>query len=280
MPARRDRLYLLLAAAPAIAGSLILMRMAGVASAALALQAGAAACLALAAMMPARWSAPLATHARWLVPSLAAALFVPIALGNGAGPHRWISGAGVRLYLVPLLLPMVFRLARGSALDLAALVVAGVALLAQPDAAQATATACAAAVLVWFAQRATAMRVATLAVLWVSAVVAWQRPDPLTPVPHVEGVFLLAAGAGPAALAAAIAAAALPVATLAWLGATTREQGCLAVAVYYAALLAQAPMLVTPVPLLGYGAAPILGYAVMMAVSGHSAHDRAPRRLA
>lgn len=130
--------------------------------------------------------------------------------------------AGVRLYLAPLLLPLLFRL----------VLAAGAAL---------------------------------------------QRPDPLSPVAHVEGVFQLAASVGPLALASAWSAAMLPVATLLWLGVSTRNRGLLAAATYYGALLAHAPLLVTPVPLLGYGAAPILGYAAMAALPTPSAGEPAPR---
>lgn len=273
MPARRLHARLLLAGAPAVAGSLAVMWLAEVPSALLAQQAGAATVAAVVAVMLARRTTPGATAPRWLVPLLAAALFVPIAIGSGPGPQRWVGAAGVRLYLAPLILPVFLRLAPGSASGVAALIVAGVGLLVQPDAAQATATACAAVALGWATRRAAGLRLGVLAALGACAVAAWRRPDPLAPVPHVEGVFLVAASAGAAALTAAWAAAALPVVTLGWLGVSARDPGLLAPALYYAALLAQAPLLVTPVPLLGYGVAPILGYAAMTALSATPAGD-------
>lgn len=257
----------------------MLMRLAGVPAGPVAVQASAALCGVLAVLVAGRWSALPAVRWPWPPLALTAGLWLPFVVAGGDGPFRWVSVAGVRLYLAPLLVPALFRLVsedRQPRVRAAALVAAALALLAQPDAAQATATAGASLVLLW-RRRPVGVDIATLAVLVTSALAAWQRPDPLTPVAHVEGVFLLAAGAGPAALTAAWGAAVLPVAILLWIGVTARDRGLLAVAAYYGALLAHAPLLVTPVPLIGYGAAPILGYAAMAMLSTDATHEHTSR---
>jgi hypothetical protein len=104
---------------------------------------------------------------------------------------------------------------------------------------------------------------------------AWQRPGALAPVPHVEGVFSLAARVSPFALVASVCAVVIPIAALAWRSRTTRSWGLLAVAVYYGAILAHAPLLVTPVPLLGFGAGPILGYFLLALVASRDAGEAA-----
>lgn len=47
---------------------------------------------------------------------------------------------------------------------------------------------------------------------------------------------------------------------LVWVARTSGCSSALAVAVYYATLFALAPLEITPVPLLGFGSGPILGY--------------------
>jgi len=154
----------------------------------------------------------------------------------------------------------------------AAMVLAGIALLLQPDACQLTAFTLAAIPVVGASAFARPLKYAVIASLLFLALISWQIPDPLQPVLHVEGVFVLARQVSMLALLAAIAAAALPVLVLAWLSFTQRSAGLLAVAVYYATLFVLAPLQLTPVPLLGFGAGPVLGYflAARLASAGRS----------
>lgn len=105
-----------------------------------------------------------------------------------------------------------------------------------------------------------AIAVPALATVW-----AFLRPDPLEPVAHVEGVFALAfAHSLPAGLAVAAAAPAF-LAGLVFL-ARRGPPWLLAVVVYYAALYACSLGGLTPAPLIGYGAGPMLGYGLLIAV--------------
>lgn len=94
---------------------------------------------------------------------------------------------------------------------------------------------------------------------------AWWQPDPLLPVPHVEGVLDLAAAAGPVWFAAAVIALALPLLALARLARASNAPALLSVAIYYVVIDVLAWRQLTPMPLLGYGAGPIVGYALMAA---------------
>ena len=82
----------------------------------------------------------------------------------------------------------------------------------------------------------------------------------------MEGVFNVATEVSLFALLAALISAALPVIAFVWVARVTRHNGTFAVAVYYAALFALAPLQVTPVPLLGFGTGPILGYFLVASV--------------
>lgn len=282
---RGVRLSLLCAATPAVVGSLLLMRFAGVGTASILLQAttfglGAAA-LALA---PRVWGRPR-SRAFWsgIAAALVASLLLPLVVNHGTSPQRWVSLGGLRVYVAPLVMPPLLLLLGRAVQDslfraawaLLASVTASVALLLQPDAAQLDALACAMVPIAWTARLSRVARVLLLTAIAACALAAWQRPDPLEPVRHVEGVFALAAGAGPLAFAASVCAAIGPAGALLWHAARDRDAGVLAVAVYYAVVLAHAPLLVTPVPLLGFGAGPILGYVVMaFAAANRPTQDR------
>lgn len=274
------RVTLLLAAVPAIVGSVLLMRVAHVSSSSIVLQ--------LAVMGAGGGMLMLAPRSQrreqgdgfscWMRALLVALLFLPLALDAGDGPYRWIGLGGVRVYLAPVVLPVLLLSSNRSApespskvacLAMAA-IGASVALLLQPDAAQLGAFALAMVPLLITSRLSGVAKATMIAVMSACTLAVWQRPDPLAPVAHVEGVFALAAPLGPFALAAAVCAAALPAATLLWYSRRERSAGLLAVALYYLAILAHAPLQITPVPLLGFGAGPILGYCLAALVAARA----------
>jgi len=130
-----------------------------------------------------------------------------------------------------------------------------VVLLLQPDAAQA-ASFCAA----WIGIVAVRRGKRTPAVIVVSlllAVASMLRPDRLEPVPHVEGIVGMAAAREPnLAAAALLSLGVLPLAQALFL---ERQVGFV-LATYTAGLLVAAWLGHHPVPVLGYGVSPILGY--------------------
>jgi hypothetical protein len=102
---------------------------------------------------------------------------------------------------------------------------------------------------------------AALATAW-----AFSHPDPLQPVAHVEGVFALALGHSLFAGAAVIASAAALVVGL-HVNSSGGRTWLSAVAVYYAVLFACSVAGLTPAPLIGYGAGPLLGFGLMVATA-------------
>lgn len=264
------RPYLLaLAAVPALLGSLWLLNRSDAPHSLLLQQAAVATVALLATLIAVRFTKPTYSAAPSPVPLLllAAVLFVPLLAQTSDGPHRWLRIVGLRLYLAPVVLPLFLVLWQRVltnklsfwASSISACLVA-IALFAQPDAAQLTAFSAAAVSILCCSDTSKERKVSAIAIAVVAAAASWRHPDPLQPVPYVEGVFLLAAGTSYFALAAVVAAAALPVVVLVWLGSRHRAVGALAVALYFSVLLLLAPTLTTPVPLLGFGAGPILGY--------------------
>lgn len=173
------------------------------------------------------------------------------------GVHRWLPLGPVQVHAGALLLPPLLVVLVESAWTTAVVGAFAVlvVLVLQPDAAQAAAF-CAA----WIGIVAARREKGAAAVIAVSVVLAGAcllRPDPLEPVPHVEGIVGMAAAQGPTlAVAALVSLAVLPLAHALLL---ERLVG-LTLATYTVGLLVAAWLGHHPVPVLGYGVSPILGY--------------------
>ena len=192
-----------------------------------------------------------------------------IALLALAGPgvdgvHRWIALGPLRLHAAMLGGPLfVVSLARQPGwLGAAATALLALALALQPDAGTALALATATGGLAIgerSARRLTALLAALAALGWTAIM-----PDPLEPVPFVEGVIpAMLAAPDPLSIAALVL---LALASLAPAFGGGREG--LALAAWGMTLGAASLLGASPVPLLGYGAAPIIGYAAALGMMG------------
>lgn len=203
--------------------------------------------------------------AGWLVLTVAVLSLTLFSPGL-SGVHRWITIGPLRLNGAELLMPVAVAalasLDARSALRWAFPLIALALLALQPDASQAAATAGAVIVLVAGGGPAFRTKAALGIGLAAAAVLAALRPDPLLPVPEVEGVIQLAAALSPGL--AVLAVAVLAGAALAPLaaGASTDPAvrvGARGLAAYFV-VIALAPMAgAFPVPLVGMGVSPILG---------------------
>ena len=212
--------------------------------------------------------------------ALAATLISP----DQSGVHRWIVLGGVPVNSAALLLPLAIVALVDIALAipiLLALIAAIAALLAaQPDASQATAFAVAGVILL--ARRrdlSPGMRLIAMIGLAAFAVFAWLKPDPLQPVPEVEGIFGVLAGQS--VLLAAAAGLALAATSLMPLrGRSRADNGEIpfgAPLTGYFVTVAVMPCLgAFPVPLVGLGMSFPIGYWLGMAFL--CARAPAPRR--
>jgi len=203
----------------------------------------------------------------WLVLALTVGLFVPLLIASPEGPKRWLALGAARLYVAPIVLPLIVFLlgahVRSRLVCFVSTIGAAIALVLQPDAAQLSAFSLAMILVLLLAPMPRLLGLAVSAFLICFAFVAWRIPDTLAPVRYVEGIFQLASEVSLFALIAAIISAALPVIALIWIARTAASKAVMAVAIYYACLFAMAPLQVTPVPLAGFGAGPILGYMLV-----------------
>lgn len=252
------------AAIPAVILSFWVMSITSAPSAAFALQAAALVVGGVLGVgLARRRPAPTRAATQWWALAAVATLAVSLLFPSNDGPARWISLGGARVYVAAVVLPSLLVLLRRNAAPAAwhhtILMAAALVLVRQPDAAQATAFCVAALTLLPRLPGSAPVRAMTGCVLVLSVILTWAQPDPLAPVPYVEGVFVVALAASPWMFAVALCAAIAPVLALLRL-ARTGEPAAGAVAAYYATILLLAPLQVTPVPLLGFGAGPILGY--------------------
>jgi hypothetical protein len=180
------------------------------------------------------------------------------------GVHRWIDVGPVHVNAAATLLPAaVVALAAHADRRWSWLAAAGMLglLVLQPDASQGAALG-AGMIVVLASLRAPALvRAGGAAATVLGVAAAWFRPDPLAPVPEVEGIVALAWAWSPVAAAVAVALlAATALFPLRLAGRSRPFPPALALAAC-CGVQALAPAFgAFPVPLVGIGMSPILGF--------------------
>ncbi|WP_440224873.1 FtsW/RodA/SpoVE family cell cycle protein [Dokdonella sp. MW10] len=269
------RVVTMLPIAAVFLGSAIVLMLADVGRTAWIVQLAAVALACIVALAGSRIPVPLSTRS-WAV-SIAVMALLGIAatlVRQGSGPQRWWHLGPIALYAAPIVMPAflgavaILLRDRGRAriVGVAAAIVAGGLFVLQPDASQALALCIGVAIVAWVER--IGLRIGAPLVIALAALTAWAftLPDPLQPVPHVEGVLALALAHSLVAGLAVMLCAAAFVAGLAW---TSRRgpRWLLAVAGYYAVLFACSVAGLTPAPMVGYGAAPWLGFGLLVVAS-------------
>jgi cell division protein FtsW (lipid II flippase) len=198
---------------------------------------------------------------------LAAPLALAATLLNAPveGVHRWIDVGPLHVNAAAALLPAaaVGLAAWSRRWSWAAAAATLCLLVLQPDASQATAFGAAMLVVLTSLRAPAAVRAGGAAAVVLAAVAAWLRPDPLAPVPEVEGIVGLAWGWSPLAAAAAVV---LLAATALWplrMAAPDRPRTRVAALALAACCIVStlAPAFgAFPVPLVGMGMSPVLGF--------------------
>ncbi|HUS17783.1 MAG TPA: hypothetical protein VM536_22535 [Chloroflexia bacterium] len=199
--------------------------------------------------------------------ALATPLFV-----EATGPSRWLSLGPISLYVAPVVLPT-FLIAcfawlamrgRSEYAASAAVVVASLVLALQPDASQALALFVGTATVA--ARLRSKASIAAAAGSAVSGVWAFSQPDTLQPLPYVEEVFALALRHSLPTGIAVVACAAFLVIGL-HISASRGRKWLSGVATYYGVLFVCSTAGLTPAPLVGYGAGPLLGFGLLVAAA-------------
>jgi hypothetical protein len=270
------RYTLILAPLPALIGSLVLMKSVSVSTALIVQQTVIAIFGMGLCFLFARFRNGAATKSLdWMPLILLAVLLLSLLSFSTSGPHRWVNIGGCRLYVAALVLPAVtLLLARALRTEhtkwhMPILMTFAIAacLAIQPDASQITAFALAASVAVLYASKHLFAKLFTVIGLAALCTYAWLQPDPLVPVPYVEGVLDIARTAGAINFFAALLVILTPPLLMAWLARASGSQSLIIVAIYYMAINILAFFQLTPMPFLGFGASPILGYFIFAALA-------------
>lgn len=278
MPAPRHALLLLLAPLPAIAVGAAVAGIHGVPTTvflpnvlAAVLGAVGASWLVSSKTTVVHWAG------RWLPIVSSMVIVATLVTADLDGVRRWVSIGPLRLNASSALLPWIFlgMISPGAQARMrAALLACAVQLVhwAQPDAAQATALALGSLPLLaggTVVDRRLGIPIGVL--LLGLAAAAWSRPDSLPAVDHVERILVLAAESGTwwsaaagvatlALVAPAMLAMRKPDAMTSHLGAGLALHACATIgATFFGSY---------PVPVLGAGAGPVLGWYAMIAVVG------------
>lgn len=195
------------------------------------------------------------TIALWALPvGLLATLISP----DQEGVHRWVDLGPLHINVAMLLMPGAVVAMAASAekpLTWVAFLISLAVLAVQPDASQATALAVVGAVVAVFGTKPPMIRRGVPVIAAGFAVAAWLRPDPLQPVPEVEGIVGLAFAVSPLLAGAAV----LSLTAVAAAPARTWRLPGLALGLCFL-LWALMPLFgAFPVPFLGIGMSPIVG---------------------
>ena len=234
---------------------------------------------------PAAWVAGLsiaglilaAGRSAWL--ATCAILVAPIALlatlisPAQSGVHRWVDAGPLHINMAALVLPVtVVALAtftRTAPVFLGVAGLIGLILVVQPDASQATAFLLASELLLLRSSMSRAVKIAGSLAAAALITASWLRPDPLEPVPEVEGIFPLLAGASPAL--AVLAALGLAICSLvplrrAFVFGGDAAAAAMALALYCVAAAVVPAAGAFPVPLVGVGMSFPVGYWMAVAL--------------
>lgn len=207
-------------------------------------------------------------------------LLATLAADGVQGVHRWIRIGPLNIHVASVFIPLVLveldRLLRGARLALAFGVMLTVAaiLALQPDAGQAVAFAGSCVTLLAIRVKRMGVAIGGVLALLALAGFSFLRSDPLPAVPYVEEIAIRIGRQGVVWQAAVVVALALLIVPFIVRMPKVSPSAGLAVAIYVTLVIAASCWGNFPVPVLGFGMSPIIGYfagwAWLRAVRAHT----------
>lgn len=279
----RTSWMLILLAIPSLMGSVLLMRLAG-AGQSLQVQQLVAALIGIVYVL---WTdrtsclhrteksssrAHEIQHALVLLALMLVSLAACFAFSESTHPRRWLKLGPLRLYLSAAVLPLaLYQLARlhwrapfSVVSNMVFILTFAMLLALQPDVSQLAAFSLATVFIVWHRAGSFVQKIAFTAALVLLCIWCQQQADTLQPVAYVEGVIQLATSAGIVAMLVAVLSLALIPLGLFYIGIKRGSSELIPIALYYIVIMICAYIGLTPMPLLGFGAGPVLGYFAVL----------------
>lgn len=187
------------------------------------------------------------------------------------GIHRWVSIGPLRFYVASIVLPLLiiglWKISKKSNWRTPTIITVGVSLLLalQPDASQTTAFIISMAIILFNKTSNSIYRLIVSGVFSIIIILSWLYLDNLPPVPYVEGIVNMVANMGVVWLILGITSLAiLPLPFFLFPPQNTKlPSNCLGV--YFIIILISTLFGNFPVPIMGYGISPIIGYFVAIA---------------
>ncbi|WP_430787486.1 hypothetical protein VBD025_16590 [Virgibacillus flavescens] len=195
-----------------------------------------------------------------------ALLLFPFGFSGIEGIHRWLAVGPINLYVasifLPLLLIYLWKLSvkHHERYVVSLTVIVLVILLLQPDAGQVTAFACAAAIILWKQGTNKTLKVLILSLSAIAVILSWIFLDNLAPVAYVEDIIFLVADMGAGMLILGTLSLVLLVIPFFVLGNVSIASQSLGV--YFLMMMAVTFIGNFPMPVMGYGTSPIIGYLI------------------
>ncbi|MCM3708443.1 MULTISPECIES: hypothetical protein [Cytobacillus] len=191
-----------------------------------------------------------------------ALLVLPFLFDGSGGVHRWITFGPVNIYAASIILPIIiiqlWKRNNPASYTTALYFITLLILLFHPDAGQLTSFSCAASIILWKKISNWKLKLLSLMLSTVTVIISWIFIDDLAPVPYVEDIIFLVADLGIVWLIFGVLSLLLLLSPFFYYGRNNIVS--LSLGVYF--LMA---MIVTlfghfPMPIMGYGISPIIGY--------------------
>ncbi|RLL40599.1 hypothetical protein D8M04_18810 [Oceanobacillus piezotolerans] len=197
---------------------------------------------------------------------LIALLVLPFGFAGIDGVHRWVTLGPISIYIASIILPfiliqywtLVLNNRKQYAIGLTFLIL--IILLLQPDAGQLTAFACAAFIMMWKTIRHWTMKALSFIFMTALVIVSWVFLDDLAPVPYVEEIIFLVADLGNVWLLLGILSLVLLIIPFFSYG--KMNPISLSLGVYFLLTMVVTFLGDFPMPIMGYGISPIIGYFI------------------
>lgn len=184
------------------------------------------------------------------------------------GVHRWVSIGPVKFYVASIVIPIVFIELWGGLqiknwwISVVITIVISILLTLQPDASQLTGFIIPMIILIWSKTKNKFFRYSILGLLSMLAINSWIFLDGLPPVSYVEEIVSMVANMGILWLVLGIIS--LVIVPLPFILYPPKNSKLLSICIgiYYIIILVSTVFGNFPVPMMGYGISPIIGYFI------------------